>query len=102
MVRNDGGINGIGAASEKLCDFVDTLVCHNLPLLGLSFTFFANRLNVAHSRIDMFLVSDGADNWFTNLIQKAIFCFDSDHNPLIASTGDMPSGIHPFRFFNVW
>lgn len=44
------GVNGFGEASEELWDFVDTLLLHDFPLLGSSFTFFGSENNMVHKR----------------------------------------------------
>lgn len=85
-----------------MCEFVNTLLLHDLPLLGVSFTFFGSGQNVARSRIDRFLVFAGTRSWSCNLIQNVVFRFDSNRILIIASSEDMPRGMHSFRFFNVW
>lgn len=54
------GVNGFGLASVDLCNFVNTLSLHDLSLQGSSFTFFGCGQNVARSRINRFLISDGS------------------------------------------
>lgn len=105
VLHNDkrlGRVNGFGSASEELCNFVDALDLHDLPSLGSPFTFFGYDQSVARSRIDRFLISDGADAWFSSLIQKVVIRFLLDHLPMTASCQCLPPGFRPFNFFNVW
>lgn len=53
-------MNGFSSASKELFNFVDALHLHDLPLYGSPFIFFVSGQNVACSRIDIFLVSNGA------------------------------------------
>lgn len=96
------GVYGFGDAYEELCSFVDALVLYDLSLLGSGFTYFGSSQSVARSRIDRFFILDGAKAWFSNVRQKAIFHFFSDHTLIIVSSGDSSASYCPFRFFNVW
>lgn len=58
--KNGGGVNGFDVASEELCSIVDALELHDFSLEGSSFIYFGSGQNVTRSRIDKFLVSDGA------------------------------------------
>lgn len=76
------GVNGSGSAFEDFCNLVDALVLHDIPLQGFSFTFFGYGQNVACSRIDRFLISDGARPGYFNISQRALFHFVSDTIPI--------------------
>lgn len=96
------GANGFGSAYEKLCNFVDSMVLHDIPLSGSPFTFFGYGQSVACNRLDRFLVSDGTGAWFSILVQKVVVRFVSDHLSITVSSQSFSSGFRPFRFFNVW
>lgn len=53
-------MNGFGSTYEELCNFINSMVLHDLPLSGSPFTFFGYGQSVTRSRIDRFLCSDGA------------------------------------------
>lgn len=52
------GVNVFGGASGDLVDVVDNLELHDLPLVGLKYTFFERGPGGAQSRLDRFCVQD--------------------------------------------
>lgn len=81
---------------------VEQLDLQDLLLHGSPFTFFSYGMSGARSRLDCFLVSGAAGNWCHNVIQRANFKLVSDHIPIVLSTGQIASGLKPFKFFNTW
>lgn len=69
---------------------------------GPFFTYFGSDHSIAKTRIDRFLVSDGAGGWFSNTCQRSILWVVSNHIPMTAFSGGIRSTRRPFRFFNVW
>lgn len=77
------GNNGFSSASEELVSFVDDLELQNMPLLGLSFTFYDSGQFGARNRLDRFFISVDVGEWSYNVVRRAIFQMVSDHIPIV-------------------
>ena len=109
-----GDFNAVRFPSERLgstrftpamygfSDFISSCGLWDILLERGLFTWSNNRENVAMSRIDRFLYSDGWEDFFPTISQKRLPQILSDHFPIILECGDFSRGRRPFRFETMW
>uniref|UniRef100_A0A2N9I574 Reverse transcriptase domain-containing protein n=1 Tax=Fagus sylvatica TaxID=28930 RepID=A0A2N9I574_FAGSY len=100
-VRSWGWV-GIWGAMQKFSEFIFELGLVDLPLLEGQFTWSNNQDLPAKSRIDRFLVSNDWEEQFSQLMQKALLHFVSDHCPIILECRNFKRGKSYFKFENMW
>nr|CAN78600.1 hypothetical protein VITISV_007376 [Vitis vinifera] len=83
---------------RRFTKVIDDLHLRNLPLLGGSSTWSEGLNNQAYLRLDRFLVSEGWEGHFSNVLQCVLPKPVSDHSPILLDVGGMRRGPSPFRF----
>lgn len=89
-------VNGFGAASIELVDWVESLELQDLPLLGSNFTFLDGGSGCARSKLDHVLVNDMHSGWSDRVVQKVVFKFTLDHLLVVLTSETKLSGPWPF------
>ncbi|XP_019082000.1 uncharacterized protein LOC109124331 [Vitis vinifera] len=96
------GASRLTSAMRRFTKVIDDLHLRNLPLLGGSSTWSEGLNNQAYLRLDRFLVSEGWEGHFSNVLQCVLPKPVSDHSPILLDVGGMRRGPSPFRFESMW
>ena len=96
------GASRLTLAMRRFTWVIDDLHLRNLPLLGGSSTWSEGLNNQAYLRLDRFLVSEGWEGHFSNVLQCVLPKPVSDHSPILLDVGGMRRGPSPFRFESMW
>ena len=109
-----GDFNVVRFPSEKvgsvnftaaMYDFSNFISDHGLvdfPLIGGIFTWSNNREISSMSRLDRFLFSADWNEGITNISQKRMVRWNSNHFPVLLDCGSVQRRRRPFRFENMW
>ena len=96
------GCSRLSATMVDFLDFIEDLNLVDLPLHGDSYTWCNGSSNPSMSRIDRVLVFADWEEHYSDVIQKLLPRFISDHTPILLEVGGMARGKRAFKFENMW
>ena len=96
------GCESFSPAMFAFSDFIENNSLVDLPLEGVSFTWFRDSGLPSISRIDRALVSLDWEEHFENVSQRVFPCVSLDHCILLLEAGVVRRGRSAFKFENIW